>query len=101
MATANSVFAVQRHKTPGTPLSPGASEAHLTSVNPGFCYGDVARDVEGVMLYFVSALQWILARKTEVGSRALDAGACAGTASQGQLYGGLQELEARRTDLDC
>lgn len=84
----------------------------ITSVNPGFCYGDTARDVEGVLLYFVSALQWILARKTEVGSRTLDAGAyagayagacagaCAGNASQGQLYGGLQELGARRTDLD-
>ena len=56
----------------------------ITGVDPGFCYSDFMRDLNGILLYFVSALQWMLARSTEVGSRALVAGACAGKASHGQ-----------------
>jgi retinol dehydrogenase-12 len=56
----------------------------ITAVNPGLCYSDFLRDLGGIVLYFVSGLQWILARSTEVGSRTLVAGACAGSASHGQ-----------------
>lgn len=42
------------------------------------------RNVKGPAVYFLAGLKWIMARSTEVGSRTLVAGACAGEASHGK-----------------
>lgn len=65
----------------------------VTGVNPGFCYSDFARGIKGVQLYFVSALLRILARKTEVSSRTLVAGVCAGIGSHGQYMADCKNQE--------
>jgi retinol dehydrogenase 12 len=56
----------------------------ITAVNPGFCWSDFLRDLKGSGLYFITGVRWIMARSTEVGSRTLVAGACAGSASHGK-----------------
>src|SRR5271170_888531 len=56
----------------------------ITAVNPGFCKSDFLRNLKGPAVYIVAGLKWIMARSTEVGSRTLVAGACAGKASHGK-----------------
>jgi retinol dehydrogenase 12 len=68
----------------------------ITAVNPGFCYSDFMRDIKGFTRYFVAAVQSILARSTEVGSRTLVAGACAGSANHGKyMADGANQEPAR------
>ena len=54
----------------------------ITTVNPGFCQSELGRD-GAPFLQFIKFLRYILARSTEVGSRTLLAGACAGEGSHG------------------
>lgn len=56
----------------------------ITLVNPGFCASELARNVRGIEHYGHKVLQFLLARTTEVGSRTLVAGACAGPRSHGE-----------------
>lgn len=65
----------------------------ITTVNPGFYWSDFMRDSSGVALHLENGLRWILARSTEVGSRTLVAGACAGRASHGQYVADCRNQE--------
>ena len=51
------------------------------------------RDVNGIQRYLLSGLQYLVARSTEVGSRALVAGACAGMASHGKYMSDCVNVE--------
>lgn len=54
----------------------------ITLVNPGFCKSELGRD-GAPFLAAIKFLRYLLARSTEVGSRTLLAGACAGESSHG------------------
>jgi hypothetical protein len=54
------------------------------------------RDLKGPQAYFVAGLKWIMARSTEVGSRTLVAGACAGSASHGNYMADSAHQEPAR-----
>src|SRR5947209_4701455 len=54
----------------------------ITMVNPGFCKSELGRD-GAPFLAAIKILRLFLARSTEVGSRTLFAGACAGPGSHG------------------
>jgi retinol dehydrogenase 12 len=54
----------------------------ITTVNPGFCKSELGRD-GAPFLALVKLMRYLLARSTEVGSRTLLAGACAGEGSHG------------------
>lgn len=54
----------------------------ITTVNPGFCKTELGRD-GAPFLALIKFFRLLLARSTEVGSRTLLAGACAGQGSHG------------------
>ena len=51
------------------------------------------REVSGIKRYLISGLQYLVARSTEIGSRALVAGACAGLGSHGKYMSDCVNLE--------
>lgn len=64
----------------------------ITLINPGFCKSELGRD--GVpFLAFIKLLRYLLARSTEVGSRTLLAGACAGEGSHGMYMSDCENRE--------
>jgi retinol dehydrogenase-12 len=54
----------------------------ITTVNPGFCKSELGRD-GAPFLALIKFFRYLFARSTEVGSRTLLAGACAGEGSHG------------------
>ena len=62
----------------------------ITTVNPGFCESDLGRDYSALEVAILNVLKFLLARTTEVGSRNLVAGACAGEASHGMYMSDCQ-----------
>ena len=56
----------------------------ILTVNPGFCHSEFMRHTTGFFAVFGSVMKAVLARTTEVGSRTLVAGACAGPKSHGE-----------------
>ena len=54
----------------------------MNAINPGFCKSGLSRD-GGFFAYFMSFMLLLLGRTTEMGSRALVAGAAAGSESHG------------------
>jgi hypothetical protein len=52
--------------------------------NPGFCRSNIMREATGAYRIFVEAMNILLARKTEVGSRTVIAGAAGGLETHGQ-----------------
>jgi retinol dehydrogenase-12 len=64
----------------------------ITTVNPGFCKSELGRD-GAPFLAFIKFLRYLLARSTEVGSRTLLAGACAGEGSHGMYMSDCENRE--------
>ena len=56
----------------------------LNCLTPGLCHSELVRDNKGITRVMFEAVKFILARKTEVGSRALLAATEAGKESHGQ-----------------
>lgn len=56
----------------------------INLVNPGLCHSELTRNVTGIMAIMMYVMKLLLARTTEVGSRNLVAGACAGPESNGK-----------------
>ena len=61
----------------------------ITAVNPGFCKSELGRD-GAPFLAAIKFLRYLLARSTEVGSRTLLGGACAGEGSHGMYMSDCQ-----------
>jgi retinol dehydrogenase 12 len=68
----------------------------ITMVNPGMCSTSIDRHVNPLFQAIMFIIRLILARSTEVGSRTLVYGACAGPASHGEMMsdGKNQRVEA-------
>lgn len=68
----------------------------ITLVNPGMCKSDLDRSINFVLRSFLWGFRMVLARTTEVGSRTLVTGACAGPESHGQFMSDAvnQDVEA-------
>lgn len=65
----------------------------LTLVNPGLCYSEFQRDLKGPTAGVIEVMKFLLARKTEVGSRTLVAGITAGSKSHGQFMSNCENEE--------
>lgn len=68
----------------------------ITLINPGMCKSDLDRSINFVLRSFLWGFRMALARTTEVGSRTLVTGACAGPESHGQFMSDSvnQDVEA-------
>jgi retinol dehydrogenase-12 len=65
--------------------SPHASEPVIVNtVNPGLCHSSLSRSMTGIQGWIFWLVRQVIARKTEVGSRALVYGAAAGKESHGE-----------------
>lgn len=64
--------------------SPNKPPIIVNISNPGFCRSNIMREATGAYKIFVEAMNILLARKTEVGSRTVVAGAAGGLETHGQ-----------------
>src|SRR5882757_9767880 len=67
----------------------------ITLVHPGFCVSSLGRSMNLVTRWVGNAMRRLIGRSTEVGSRTLVQGACAGPESHGQFMsdGQNQDVE--------
>lgn len=64
--------------------SPNKPPIVLNISNPGFCRSNIMREATGTYRIFVEAMNILLARKTEVGSRTVIAGTAGGLETHGK-----------------